>query len=224
LLLFRALSALLSYPSQELRQALPEIAEVVRAATLLRPREQCDLLDLIDELGHGDLLEAEERYVDLFDRGRALSLHLFEHLHGDSRDRGEAMVELKRIYERAGFDLSARELPDYLPVLLEYLSCRDLAEARAMLGDSAHILTMIGRALMARGSRYAAIVQALLVIAGESPIDPTEVTPVKERTECLDRDWEEEPAFAGSPMPAGLSARTSAASREEQEPCRPRPT
>ena len=210
MLLFRALSALLSYPTPELRQALPEIAAVVRAATLLTAREQRGLLDLVDELGRGDLLEAEERYVDLFDRGRSLSLHLFEHLHGDSRDRGEAMVDLKRIYERAGFELSARELPDYLPVLLEYLSCRDVAEARAMLADCAHILMTIGRSLIARSSRYAAVLQALIVIAGESPIDAAKVPPVIERTESLDRDWAEEPAFAGAPMTAP-SARTSAA-------------
>lgn len=175
MLLFRALSALLSYPSRDMRQALPEIADVVRAATILASREQRGLLDLIDELGRGDLLEAEERYVDLFDRGRALSLRLFEHLHGESRDRGEAKVDLKRIYERARFELSVRELPDYLPVLLEYLSCRDLVEARAMLADCTHILTAIGRSLIARGSRYAAVPQALIVIAGESPIDAAKV-------------------------------------------------
>ena len=161
--------------------------------------------------GRDDLLAVEERYVDLFDRGRALSLHLFEHLHGESRDRGEAMVELKQIYERAGFELSARELPDYLPVVLEYLSCRDLAEARAMLADCAHILTTIGRSLIARGSRYAAVLQALIVIAGESPIDAAKVPPVKERIESLDRDWIEEPAFAGAPGAASPSARTPAA-------------
>jgi nitrate reductase delta subunit len=183
-----------------MREALPDIADVVGSATLLTSRERAGLLDLIDELGRGDLLAAEERYVDLFDRGRALSLHLFEHLHGDSRDRGEAMVDLKRIYERAGFDLSARELPDYLPVLLEYLSCRDIAEARVMLADCAHILTTIGRSLMARRSRYAAVLQALIVIAGESPIDAAKVPPVKETPETLDRDWAEEPAFAGAPM------------------------
>jgi nitrate reductase molybdenum cofactor assembly chaperone NarJ/NarW len=199
LLLFRALSALLSYPSRDMRQALPEITEVVRSTPLLAPRERGGLLDLIDELGRGDLLNAEERYVDLFDRGRALSLHLFEHLHGDSRDRGEAMVDLKRIYERAGFELSMRELPDYLPVLLEYLSCRDLAEARDMLADCAHILTTIGRSLIARSSRYAAVLQALLVIAGESPIDAARTPRVKESAESLDRDWAEEPAFAGAP-------------------------
>ncbi len=202
MLLLRALSALLSYPSRDMRQALPEIADVVRAASLLSSREQLALLDLIDVLGRGDLLEVEERYVDLFDRGRALSLHLFEHLHGDSRDRGEAMVDLKRIYERAGFELAARELPDYLPVVLEYLSCRNLAEARDMLADCAHILRTIGQSLIARGSPYAAVLQALLVIAGESPIDAARVPPVGDGIEALDRDWAEQPAFADAPAAA----------------------
>jgi nitrate reductase molybdenum cofactor assembly chaperone NarJ/NarW len=205
-ILFRALSALLSYPSEEMRQALPEIADVVRNTPLVAPDQRRGLLDLIDEVGGLDLLTAEERYVDLFDRGRALSLHLFEHLHGESRDRGEAIVELKQIYERAGFELSARELPDYLPVVLEYLSCRDLAEAREMLADCAHILTTIGRSLVARRSRYAAVLQALIVIAGESPIDVAKVPPAKERIEALDRDWAEEPAFAGGPTAGSPSA------------------
>ena len=199
MIVFRALSALLSYPSGDMRQALPEIADAVRNASIVAPGEQRGLLDLIDELGQGDLLAAEERYVDLFDRGRALSLHLFEHLHGESRDRGEAMVELKQLYEQAGFELSTCELPDYLPVVLEYLSCRDLAEARAMLADCAHILTTIGRSLIARQSRYAAVLQALIVIAGETPIDVAKVPPVREQTETLDRDWAEQPAFAGAP-------------------------
>jgi nitrate reductase delta subunit len=119
------------------------------------------------------------------------------------------MVDLTRIYEHAGFELSSRELPDYLAVLLEYLSRRDLAEVRAMLADCAHILTTIGRSLIARGSRYAAVLQALIVIAGERPIDAAKVPQVKEKTETLDRDWAEEPAFAGAPMTAAASARTS---------------
>lgn len=205
MLVFRAFSALLSYPSAEMREALPEIADVIKQTPLVSPRELQDLLELIAELGNGDLLAAEERYVDLFDRGRALSLHLFEHLHGESRDRGKAMVELKQLYARAGFELSSRELPDYLPVVLEYLSCRDIAEARAMLSDCAHILTTIGRSLIARRSRYAAILQALLVIAGESPIDAAKVPPIKEPVEALERDWAEEPAFAAAPASAGAS-------------------
>jgi nitrate reductase molybdenum cofactor assembly chaperone NarJ/NarW len=210
-LVFRAFSALLSYPSEEMRRALPEITDVILAAQIVAPRERQDLLDLIDELRRDELLAAEERYVDLFDRGRALSLHLFEHLHGESRDRGEAMVELKQIYELAGFELSTRELPDYLPVVLEYLSCRDLAEARAMLADCAHILTTIGRSLVARRSHYAAVLQALIVIAGESRIDVAKVPPVKERLETLDRDWIEEPAFAGTPGSANPPTGTPAA-------------
>ena len=130
-------------------EALPEITSVIKRTPLVSPLEAQVHLELIAELCKEDLLAAAERYVDLFDRGQDLSLHLFDHLHGESRDRGEAMVELKQLYERARFELSSRELPNYLPVVLEYLSCRDIAEARAMLSNCAHILTTIGRSLIA---------------------------------------------------------------------------
>lgn len=206
MLIFKAFSALLSYPSAETRQALPEIAGVVRASKLVGPAERQGLLTLIEEIGDGDLLAAEERYVDLFDRGRALSLHLFEHLHGDGRDRGAAMVELKALYAAAGFELTASELPDYLPVVLEYLSQRDMTEARDMLADCARILASIARSLIARQSGYAAVPQALLVIAGEKPVDTTGVKPVREPAETLDRDWAERPAFADAAAPGGAPA------------------
>src|SRR5579863_1710991 len=102
-------------------EALPEITSVIKRTPLVSPLEAQVLLELIAELCKEDLLAAAERYVDLFDRGQDLSLHLFDHLHGESRDRGEAMVELKQLYERARFELSSRELPNYLPVVLEYL-------------------------------------------------------------------------------------------------------
>jgi nitrate reductase delta subunit len=194
--LFKAFSALLSYPTVEMRQALPEIAAVIEASPLVAARERRALDGLIAEIGEGELLAAEARYTDIFDRGRALSLHLFEHLHGESRDRGTAMVELKRLYEAAGFELVAHELPDYLPVVLEYLSCRELTEARDMLADGAHILASIARSLIARQSRYSAVLQALLVIAGEKPVNAAEVKPAKEPRAELDRDWAEQPAFA----------------------------
>jgi len=200
MLIFKVLSALLSYPTAEMREALPEIAEVIRASRFIAERERAGLLDLIGELGHDDLLTVEERYVDLFDRGRALSLHLFEHLHGESRDRGSAMVQLKQLYAAAGFELATRELPDYLPVVLEYLSCREMAEVREMLADCVDILRTIAKALIARRSRYAAVLQALIVIAGEKPVDAATVPPARERNEALDRDWFEQPAFAD---PAG---------------------
>jgi nitrate reductase delta subunit len=217
LLEFRVFSALLSYPSAEMRDALGEMAAVIAGSPLVAPRERAGLLALIETLGEGDLLDAEERYSELFDRGRALSLHLFEHLHGDSRDRGTAMVELKALYRGAGFELAGRELPDYLPVVLEYLSCRDLAEARDMLADCAHILKVIARALIARQSGYAAVLQALLVLAGEQPVDAAKVPPARERPEDLDRAWREEPAFAGDPMAAGPNGPTAAGGRRAVE-------
>lgn len=201
---FRVFSALLSYPSAEMQAALGEMAGIINDSNLIAPRERDGLIGLIAALGEGDALDAEERYSDLFDRGRALSLHLFEHLHGDSRDRGTAMVELKQLYGAAGFELEGSELPDYLPVVLEYLSCRDFDEAREMLLDCAHILQVIARALIARASPYASVLQALLVIAGEEPVDAEKVPPAKERPEALDRAWREEPAFSGAPPVAPI--------------------
>ena len=209
MIVLRALGALLSYPQEEIRQALSEIAKVIRASQLIPAPQRDDLLTLINELGAGDLLKVEERYVELFDRGRAASLHLFEHLHGEGRDRGQAMIDLKRLYERAGYELSSRELPDYLPVVLEYLSCRDLRETRELLGDCAHILRRIGQSLIARGSSYAAVLQTLLVIAGEDPIDTATVPRVAERIENLDRDWFEQPAFGAEPLISARSVRDS---------------
>jgi nitrate reductase delta subunit len=202
MIVLRAFGALLSYPQEEIRRALPEIAEAIRASQLIPPPQREDLLTLIDELRADDLLKVEERYVELFDRGRAASLHLFEHLHGEGRDRGQAMVDLKRLYERAGYELSSRELPDYLPVVLEYLSCRDLGETRELLGDCAYILRHIGQSLIARGSSYATVLQALLVVAGEDPIDVATVPRVTERAENLDRNWFEQPAFGNEPLTA----------------------
>jgi nitrate reductase delta subunit len=200
---FRALSALLSYPTADLSQALPEVAAAVTSSPLIAERERVGIVALIHELAGSDLIAAEARYVELFDRGRATSLHLFEHLYGDSRDRGEAMVDLKRVYERAGFTLATSELPDYLPMLLEYLSCRDKAEARDMLSDCAQILRRIAEALIARDSAYAGVLQALIVIAGEAPVDASSVSRARHERENPDHDWFEQPAFAGVPLVKG---------------------
>jgi nitrate reductase delta subunit len=201
MIVLRAFSALLSYPTRELRDALPEIADCIRASPLVAASQREPLLRFVDALADADLFDLEARYVELFDRGRATSLNLFEHLHGESRDRGQAMVDLKRLYERAGFDLASRELPDFLPVVLEYLSCRDLAETRDMLQDCAHILRRIGEALFASESGYAFLFQALLAIAREPLIDPSAVRRAAEPPlEALDREWAEPPAFGAEPQ------------------------
>jgi nitrate reductase molybdenum cofactor assembly chaperone NarJ/NarW len=202
MLALRALGALLSYPETALRAALSEIAGVLEDCRAIPAASRAALKELIDEIGAMDQLDAEERYVELFDRGRATSLNLFEHLHGDARDRGQAMVDLKTLYERAGFSLATAELPDHLPVLLEYLSCREMAEIRDMLGDCADIVRGIGEALLKRDSRYAAVFEALLAIAKASPLDPARAKRRPAERIDLDRDWRERPAFepdAGRP-------------------------
>ena len=198
----RALGALLTYPRPELLAAVPEIRDAVVSSRLVDAERRGHLGKLITELGNTDPLELEQRYVALFDTSRSTCLWLFEHVHGESRDRGQAMVDLKGVYERAGLQLCANELPDYLPAMLEYLSYRELTEARGMLGDCAHILRKIGARLAAQRSHYAAVFDALLVIAAEPGLD----LPVAAATEAassddkshVDDDWMDAPAFGPS--------------------------
>ncbi len=119
---FKALSALLTYPTEELVAAVPEIAAAIASDGMVSAKGRESLTVLFIDLQTLDLYELQERYVDLFDKTRKLSLHLFEHVHGESRDRGQAMVDLAMLYEKGGLMLAANELPDYLPLFLEYLA------------------------------------------------------------------------------------------------------
>ena len=192
----RALAALLTYPRPELVAALPEIAEAFACSTLLAVADHERLAGLIADLQRTDRLLLEERYVNLFDRGRTTSLHLFEHVHGESRDRGPAMVDLLQIYEKSGLVLTPNELPDYLPAVLEYLSCRPLAEARAMLGDCAHIVRKVGETLAQRGSPYAAVLAAVLAVAAEPGLDWSKAVEPPPPEPPIDEQWADAPAFA----------------------------
>jgi nitrate reductase delta subunit len=192
----KALAALVSYPTAELVEALPEIRALVAMEGRIGRGDRDRLEALIRELAAADLLEAQEQYVALFDRSRATSLNLYEHVHGDSRDRGQAMVDLVQVYARGGLALATSELPDYLPILLEYLSTRPREEVEAMLGDCAHILRSIGNALARRGAPHAAVPAALLGIAGEAGLDAAaEDTADEEKS--LDEEWAEEPVTFG---------------------------
>lgn len=192
----KALGALLAYPDAPLQQALPEIRELIEADRHLAGRDRFPLLQLVDTLACSDLLDAQETYVALFDRGRATSLNLYEHIHGDSRDRGQAMVDLVTIYQRGGLQLTTRELPDHVPVLLEYLSTRPLVEVREML-DCAHLLRRIGDALVKRDSRYAAVLNALLVMAGEDRLNPARSAAADDDEKSVDEEWVEAPVLFG---------------------------
>jgi nitrate reductase delta subunit len=149
---FRVLSALLSYPEQELLDALPDCRAVLDDEALVPPAERTALHAFIDTLAGTELLDAQERYVALFDRNRSLSLHIYEHVHGESRDRGQAMVRLGELYRLHGLDIFARELPDFLPLFLEFLSVLPERAARSMLADAAHVIAALHGKLRARDS------------------------------------------------------------------------
>jgi nitrate reductase delta subunit len=166
---FKALSALLVYPTVELRQACGEIGETIDAGRAIPAPIRKQLHTLLTELATGDIYDLQERYVLLFDRTRTLSLHMFEHVHGESRDRGQAMIDLKTQYENHNLFMSAAELPDFLPLFLEYLSMLPAQEAYDTLGQPAHIFAAMAERLRKRGSSYEAVFRALVALAAAKP-------------------------------------------------------
>jgi nitrate reductase delta subunit len=194
---FKILSALLSYPTQEVQEAAPLLRRELRQEGLLSPSAESKIVELVDAVEAADLYDLQERYVDLFDRGRSLSLYLFEHVHGESRDRGQAMIDLKSLYERRGLAIDSRELPDYLPLFLEFLSMLPFDEARRLLGQTAHIVEALAGRLEKRKSPYAQALRAALELATHAEVLPQSVI-VPEPAEAdshdlaaLDAEWEE---------------------------------
>jgi nitrate reductase delta subunit len=166
--------------------------QVLVAESALPTPRLAELDALISAMERVNTLELEADYVEVFDRGRATSLHLFEHVHGDSRDRGPAMIDLAQTYEKAGLFLGPDEMPDYLPVVLEFVSTQPPKEARAFLGEMAHIFNAIFNALQQRNSPYASVLGALLELSGEKA-HPVKVV----QDEPIDTTWEEPVVFDG---------------------------
>ena len=219
----KALSALLTYPTTELQEAAPDIGVVLAGDSLMPGAVWRQLSKLTTELATNDLYDLQERYVLLFDRTRSLSLHLFEHVHGESRDRGQAMIDLKAQYEKAGLFLNAAELPDFMPLFLEYVSTLPAAEARDALAQPAHIFAAMAERLRKRRSSYEAVFRALVALAAAKPKDD-EVSalltlPDPDATDlaALDAAWEDEPVNfgpgAGDGCKDGLIARVRGALR-----------
>jgi nitrate reductase delta subunit len=205
----KALSLILSYPSRELQDAMPEIGAVLDGDPRIATDTRAALHGLTDGFATADLYDMQESYVMLFDRSRTLSLNLFEHVHGESRDRGGAMVSLIETYREGGFEPATSELPDHLPVLLEFLASRPSSEAQETLADAAHILDALRARLVRRESGYAAVFAALSQLANtqadakavadmlaQPDDDPTDL-------EALDAVWEETEVTFGPDPNAG---------------------
>jgi nitrate reductase delta subunit len=222
----KVLSALLTYPSAELQAAVPQMRAALDAEGRL-PQKNRDRLDrILEEIATSDLYDLQERYVLLFDRTRSLSLHLFEHVHGESRDRGQAMVDLKALYERHGLAMSSSELPDHLPLFLEFLSEIPQAEARELIEETSHILEALRQRLKRRKAPYSSVLsctqalahakpqtEILAALMGEPDEDPNDLA-------ALDAAWEEEEVTFGPGAAAaaqcgkdGIAAKVRAARR-----------
>lgn len=193
----RVLARLLDYPSAELQVAADELAAILEAELRLDAALRGRLAAWCRRLPGRELLDLEAEYVGLFDRGRSTSLLLFEHVHGESRARGQAMVDLLAEYRAAGFELDARELPDYLPLFLEYLSTREEEEIGRWLGEVSHILALLAARLEERDADHALVPRALLALIGAgAQIDAQRQTVAAETPDhtpqALDAIWEEE--------------------------------
>lgn len=189
----RALSRLLQYPDRELMDHLSEVAAALYEMPKLSKKVQVGLEEFVNNLEASDLMDSQENYVECFDRGRATSLHLFEHVHGDSRERGQAMVDLLQTYKEGGLQLSANELPDHLSIILEFASTLPLDQAKQFVGEMAHILNAVYSTLVARNNRYAWLIAAAIEFSGEK----FKVVELKIEEESMDEEWAEPPAFGG---------------------------
>ena len=221
--LLKVLSLLIDYPSNELfvDDTLAQCQQIVTSSTLISPEVRAQIVALIDDLLSTDSLEAQARYDGLFERGRSLSLWLFEHVHGESRDRGQAMVDLMGQYEEAGFEIGIKELPDYLPLYLEFLAYQaavtgDDIQIRMDIADVSHIIALLAARLKDRGSLYLGCFNALLQIAGKplEIVDDYQEKISKEQRDdtkdALDKEWEEEVVdFLGAQQEERCPSQTS---------------
>ena len=223
MLTLRGLAALLAYPSEALKAHAAEIRDAMAREQALSRAERRRLEPLLRRIEADDLLDLQADYSELFDRSRSLSLHLFEHVHGDSRERGQAMIDLGHQYMENGIYLEANELPDFVPVFLEYASCLPPREGRETLAQPVHVFAALAERLGKRSSDYAAIFHALVALAGVKPdagaLAELDENAPEEDPARIDEEWEEAPvsfsAGAAHEMggPTGVVAKIRASNR-----------
>ena len=208
MLILKVISRLLDYPTAEMLAAKDELKAIVETCEELTNQNRTQLLDFIEQLTARDIFDAQESYDLLFDRGRALSLLLFEHVHGESRDRGQAMVDLMNVYKTNGFEVNSAQLPDYIPLYLEFLSEQPIEFIEEWLGDICHLLTMLSERLIDRACYYSILFDSLIDISGqeinlEERAEITETVKAEERddtVEVIDKEWEDKEIRFDDPM------------------------
>ncbi len=219
------ISLLLQYPTKDLQSVAGEIRQRLGNDKALPQAQVNALSPLLTRLATADIYDCQETYVELFDRGRAHSLHLFEHVHGESRDRGQAMVDLRQRYLDAGLEPEGNELPDYLPLFLDYCSTLPEPAAREVLAEPGAVLIALTARLADKGSDYAPVFALLCEIAGlEMDEEAAKALPPAEDPKTLaelDAQWEEEEIRFGAeaaPDPNAACPQASAILDRMREP------
>lgn len=223
----KVISLLLDYPTEDLVAAQQDLIALTESAPLSDNAKQ-DMVAFIRSHCEGDLMEWQQEYDGLFERGRALSLLLFEHVHGESRDRGQAMVDLMAEYREAGLDIGVRELPDYIPLYLEFLTTQGEENLRIGLAEVAHILAVLAARLERRESSYDSLFKGLMELSG-AEIDLSAVhAQIKDEKrddskEAMDKVWEEEmvtfgPDSGNDGCGSAVSKPTPGQSRQDHVP------
>ncbi len=201
----RVLSRLLVYPNAEILSQIDALKEVLIEDNFLKSKTLKPLIAFMDQLGAKDLMDAQEEYVELFDRGRAHCLHLFEHVHGESRFRGKAMIDLAERYAEMGLEVGTGELPDYLPVFLEFISICPVEDGQETLTQAAPVIATIGEKLSRQGSGYSSVMAAIVELSG-AKLKKADIQkaadaalPDIQTLDELDEEWQEPEAFGGAP-------------------------
>jgi nitrate reductase molybdenum cofactor assembly chaperone NarJ/NarW len=208
-LILKVISRLLDYPSQSLNDHSSELISVVKESRLSADNK-IQLIVFIDKLTATDLYDAQERYDLLFERGRSLSLLLFEHVHGESRDRGQAMVDLMREYNEHGFEINSEQLPDYIPLYLEFLSLQNSAYINEWLSGVVHILAVLSERLLDRECDYRILFESLIELSGADTsterIQIAKAVKKEQRDDtiaAIDTAWEDKEIRFDDPIESG---------------------
>ena len=199
---YKILSLLLSYPNHELQEFLSEAVKEVREEALLSTDKITGVETFCNGFIHADLTDWQAEYVQLFDYSRSVSLHLFEHVKGDSKDRGQAMVDLIEFYKENGMQLTGKELPDHIPVFLEFLSTLSTAKSAELLGETVNVLERISIALNEKDNLYGKLFQAIVSLSAKQPDKAITTEMIKnEKPMDLDAEYEEVPVEFGGALP-----------------------
>lgn len=212
------ISRLMDYPDADILEHEEAMLSIIDASEL--SLELKDKLEAFLETNlQKDLMDWQAEYGAQFERGRSLGLWLFEHVHGESRDRGQAMVDLVNVYREAGLEISQHELPDYIPMFLEFLATQGKENAQHWIKDVEHILGLLQCRLEKRESDYAILFESVLKL-GESTVDLSEIRKSiadekrDDTKKAIDKEWEEEEVTFGS---ESLDKACNTASRKPSE-------